>query len=129
MSKLTPAQQRKLEQSAQSEISEDLTQDPNIAPMVYDRPEVIATTSQLLAAARARQETELNDLQKSMDELSQEFANRAESIVRSGLKRSYIQARQRIGAIDLSFFDNGEELPHSNNLALMSAVEVEVTAS
>jgi len=125
MSKLTPAQQRKLEQSAQSEISEDLTQDPNIAPLVQP----IATTSQLLAAARARQETELNDLQKSMDELSQEFANRAESIVRSGLKSSYIQARQRIGAIDLSFFDNGEELPHSNNLALMSAVEVEVRAS
>ena len=125
MSKLTPAQQRKLEQSAQSEISEDLTQDPNIAPFVQP----IATTSQLLAAARARQETELNDLQKSMDELSQEFATRAESIVRSGLKSSYIQARQRIGAIDLSFFDNGEELPHSNNLALMSAVEVEVTES
>ena len=125
MSKLTPAQQRKLEQSAQSEISEDLTQDPNIAPFVQP----IATTSQLLAAARARQETELNDLQKSMDALSQEFANRAESIVRSGLKSSYIQARQRIGAIDLSFFDNGEELPHSNNLALMSAVEVEVTES
>ena len=126
MSKLTPAQQRKLEQSAQSEISEDLTQDPNIAPFVQP----IATTSQLLAAARARQETELNDLQKSMDALSQEFATRAESIVRSGLKSSYIQARQRIGAIDLSFFDNGEELPHSNNnLALMSAVEVEVTES
>ena len=125
MSKLTPAQQRKLEQSAQSEISEDLTQDPNIAPFVQP----IATTSQLLAAARARQETELNDLQKSMDALSQEFANRAESIVRSGLKSSYIQARERIGAIDLSFFDNGEELPHSNNLALMSAVEVEVTES
>jgi hypothetical protein len=125
MSKLTPAQQRKLEQSAQSEISEDLTQDPNIAPFVQP----IATTSQLLAAARARQETELNDLQKSMDALSQEFATRAESIVRSGLKSSYIQARQRIGAIDLSFFDNGEELPPSNNLALMSAVEVEGTAS
>ena len=126
MSKLTPAQQRKLEQSAQSEISEDLTQDPNIAPFVQP----IATTSQLLAAARARQETELNDLQKSMDELSQEFATRAESIVRSGLQSSYTQARQRIGAIDLSFFDNGEELPHSNNnLALMSAVEVEGTAS
>ena len=125
MSKLTPAQQRKLEQSAQSEISEDLTQDPNITPLIQP----IATYSQLLAAARARQETELNDLQKSMDELSQEFANRAESIVRSGLKSSYIQARQRIGAIDLSFFDNGEELPHSNNLALMSAVEVEVTES
>lgn len=41
MSKLTPAQQRKLEQSAQSEISEDLTQDPNIAPFVQP----IATTS------------------------------------------------------------------------------------
>lgn len=125
MNKLTPAQQRKLEQSAQSEISEDLTQAPNITPL--NQP--IATTSQLLAAARARQETELNDLQKSMDGLSQEFANRAESIVRSGLKSSYIQARQRIGAIDLSFFDNGDELPQSDNLALMSVVEVEVTES
>ena len=125
MNKLTPAQQRKLEQSARSEISEDPTQDPNITPFVQP----IATSSQLLAAARARQETELNDLQKSMDELSQEFATRAESIVRSGLKSSYIQARQRIGAIDLSFFDNGDELPQSDNLALMSVVEVEVTES
>ena len=119
MNKLTPAQQRKLEQSAQSEISEDLTQAPNITPL--NQP--IATTSQLLAAARARQETELNDLQKSMDGLSQEFANRAESIVRQGLYRSYSRARQRIGAIDLSFFGTGEDLPPAIDIPSLPSIE------
>ncbi len=82
----------------------------------------------LLKAARDRQEKELADLQAQIDELSDEFANRAESIVRLGLQSSYIKARQRIGAIDLSFFGDGAELPHSNNLSLMSTIEAEVTA-
>ena len=89
MSKLTPDQRRKLEQAP--------TESPE-------------TSSQLLAAARAKQETDLADLQSSMDALSSEFALRAEAIVRSGLQSSYSQARQKIGAIDLSFFGNGSEL-------------------
>lgn len=82
----------------------------------------------LLKAARDRQEKELADLQAQIDELSDDFANRAESIVRLGLQSSYIKARQRIGEIDLSFFGDGAELPHSNNLSLMSTIEAEVTA-
>ena len=113
MTKLTATQKQKLDQATQeADDSEAKT---------------IATSSQLLAAARAKQETDLADLQNSMDALADEFANRAAAIVRSGLQSSYIQARQRIGAIDLSFFDNGDELPQSNNFALLPAVE-EVTA-
>lgn len=113
MSKLTPDQRRKLEQST-PEISEDRSPSNN---------------SQLLAAARAKQETDLAELQNSMDALSSEFATRAEEIVRLGLQNSYSQARQRIGAIDLSFFGNGENLPHSNDSpALMPVLEAEVTA-
>jgi hypothetical protein len=81
----------------------------------------------ILRAAIDRQEKELADLQFQIDQLSDDFANRAESIVRLGLQSSYIKARQRIGAIDLSFFGDGAELPHSNNLALMSTIEAEVT--
>lgn len=96
-------------------------------------PETSATVNPidrltLLKAAKDRQEKELADLQAQIDQLSDDFANRAERIVRSGLQSSYIKARQRIGAIDLSFFDNGEELPHSDNLALMPSIDVEVTA-
>ena len=112
------------------EVSEDLAQDLNISPLlkpIDDLRSVEDHRLTILQAARDRHEKELVALQAQIDELSNDFASRAESIVRSGLQSSYIQARQRIRSIDLSFFDNGDELPQSNNLALLSAVE-EVTA-
>ena len=80
----------------------------------------------ILNAAKDRQEKELADLQSQIDELSEDFASRAESIVRQGLYRSYGKARQRIGAIDLSFFDSGEELSPAIDIPSLPSIE-EVT--
>ena len=102
------------------------TEERSLEPTEPIEPTTVRLT--LLKAARDRQEKELADLQAKIDELSDDFATRAESIVRLGLQSSYIKARQRIGAIDLSFFGDGAELPHSNNLALMSTIEAEITA-
>ena len=92
-----------------------------IEQVLPDEP--IDSSSQLLAAARAKQETDLADLQSSMDALSSEFANRAEAIVRSGLQNSYSQARERIGAIDLSFFGNGDALAPETFNVLSTSIE------
>jgi hypothetical protein len=106
MSKLTPEQKRKLDQT---ESTSPTTEVP-IAPAA------------LLAAARDRHDRELADLQTQVDGLADEFATRAAAIVEAGLAHSYQKARQRIGAIDLSFFDSGEA-PETIN-ALPPAVEV-----
>ena len=115
MSKLTPEQKRKLEQSAHEptspEVSEDLANDP-----------LLQASSSILQAAKLRQQRELDDLQTQVDGLAEEFAARAAAIVEQGLTHSYQLARQKIGAIDLSFFDSGDA-PETINL-LPFAVEV-----
>ena len=113
------------------EVSEDLVQDPNISPLLEPLDDLRSVEDHrltILQAARNRHEKELVALQAQIDELSDEFAARAAAIVRSGLQSSYVQARQKIGAIDLSFFDHGDELSQSNHLSLSPAIEAEVTA-
>ena len=120
MSKLTPEQKRKLEQSAHEpiapEVSEDLADDPAIAPLLQ-------APSSILEAAKLRQQKELDDLQIQVDGLAEEFAVRAALIVEQGLTHSYQLARQKIGAIDLRFFDSGDA-PETINLLPSAAVEV-----
>ena len=109
------------------EVSEDLAQDPNISPLlepIDDLRSVEDHRLTILQAARNRHEKELTDLQAQIDELSEDFATRAESIVRQGLYRSYSRARQRIGAIDLSFFGNGEDLPPAIDIPSLPSIEV-----
>jgi hypothetical protein len=96
MSKLTPEQRRKLEQT------EPIAPTDTTAPI---------ETSTLLAAARDRQERELADLETHVDLLAEEFSTRAAAIVEAGLRRSYQMSRQKIGAIDTSFFNAGELSP------------------
>jgi hypothetical protein len=67
--------------------------------------------SVLLAAARDRQERELEELEIHVDALADEFSTRAAAIVEAGLRRSYQMSRQKIGAIDISFFNAGELSP------------------
>jgi hypothetical protein len=115
MSKLTPEQKRKLEQSAHEPIAPDVSEDPTIAPLLQ-------APSSILEAAKLRQQKELDDLQIQVDGLAEEFASRAAAIVEQGLTHSYQLARQKIGAIDIRFFDSGD-VPETINL-LPSAVEV-----
>ncbi len=80
--------------------------------------------SALLQAAKLRQQKELDDLQSQLDTLSEEFATRAAAIVEAGLNHSYQLARQKIGAIDLSFFDSGEELSPPIEVPALASSEV-----
>jgi hypothetical protein len=93
------------------EISEDLAQDPNIAPLL----EPPAAPSSLLQSAIDQQERELTDLQTQMDRLSDEYATRARSIVLQGLENGRRKARAQILTIDIPAFfaseGNGSPLP------------------
>ena len=95
-------------------IAEDLAQNPTspIAP------------SSILQSAIDRQEKDLIDLQTELDRLADEFATRAAAMVRQGLQDSYSRARQKIGAIDLSFFGHGDELQPEITQALPASIEV-----
>ena len=95
-------------------VSEDLANDPAIAPLLQ-------APSSILQAAKLRQQKELDDLQTQIDTLSEEFATRAAAIVEQGLTHSYQLARQKIGAIDLSFFDSGDA-PETINLLASAAL-------
>ena len=94
---------------------------PDVSEDLVDAP-LLQAPSSILQAAKLRQQKELDDLQTQIDILSEEFATRAAAIVEQGLNHSYQLARQKIGAIDLSFFDSGDA-PETINL-LSSAVEV-----
>jgi hypothetical protein len=103
------------------EVSEDLVNDPNIAPLLQPP----APEGHLLRSARQQMESELTQLQTTLDSLSEDYADRAESMVRDWLTQCRSKAKHRINAIDLAdFFDSGEELsPQTVNL-LPEAVEV-----
>ena len=94
---------------------------PDVSEDLVDAP-LLQAPSSILQAAKLRQQKELDDLQTQIDILSEEFAARAALIVEQGLTHSYQLARQKIGAIDLSFFDSGDA-PEAINL-LPSAVEI-----
>lgn len=96
MQKLTPEQKQKLTESTTPEEPTDQTPDPLVL---------------ILQTAKAKQQAQLDDLQTTIDTLSEDFATRAAAIVETGLRNSYQLARQKIGAIDIRFFDFGETTP------------------
>jgi hypothetical protein len=105
------------------EISEDLAADPNIAPLL----EPPAANGHLLQSAREQMETELTQLQTTLDNLSDDYADRAETMVKDWLIQCRAKAKNRINAIDLAdFFDSGAALPPQtvNVPALASSSEV-----
>ena len=110
------------------EVSEDLVNDPNIAPLL--QPPVVSENGHLLSSARQQMEAELTQLQTTLDSLSDDYADRAETMVKDWLTQCRSKAKSRINAIDLTdFFGSGDELsPVQSNPALSPAVEVEVTA-
>jgi hypothetical protein len=93
-------------------ISEDLVNDPNIAPLLEPPA---PPSSSLLQSAIDQQERELTDLQTRMDALSDQYASRARAIVLSGLENGRRKARAEILTIDIPAFfgseGNGSPLP------------------
>ena len=108
MNKLTAAQKQKLDQTAH---------DPEAAPVAPVAP------SSILQSAIDRQEQDLADLQTELDRLADDFATRAAAMVRQGLQDSYSRARQKIGAIDLSFFGDGDDLPPAIDIPSLPSIE------
>ena len=97
-----------------------------IEPITESSPE----NSHLLRSARQQMEAELTQLQTTLDSLSEDYADRAETMVRDWLTQCRGRAKTRINAIDLAdFFGSGDELsPARSSPTLSPAVEVEVTA-
>lgn len=90
------------------EVSEDLVNDPNIAPLLQPP----APEGHLLRSARQQMEAELTQLQTTLDSLSDDYADRAEAMVKDWLAQCRSKAKRRINAIDLAdFFDSGDALP------------------
>jgi len=106
------------------EITGDLAQDPNIAPLLES-----PAPSSILESAIARQEQELTDLQAELDRRSDEFADRAAAIVRNSLETAYQKAQSRIMTIEVpSFFDlEGNSSPSLSPQTLNVLPVAEVT--
>lgn len=87
------------------------------------------TESPLLQTARAQMEEELTQLQNTLDRLSDDYADRAETMVKTWLTDCRRKAKHRINAIELADFfgDGGNVLPQTEPEALPPAIEAEVT--
>ena len=84
------------------EVSENLVNDPNIAPLL--QPPVTGENGDLFRSARQQMEAELTQLQTTLDSLSEDYAARAETMVRDWLTQCRGKAKTRINAIDLADF-------------------------
>lgn len=86
------------------------------------------TESPLLQTARAQMEEELTQLQNTLDRLSEDYADRAEAMVKTWLTDCRSKAKHRINAIELADFfgDGGNVLPQTEPEALPPAIEAEV---
>lgn len=108
MSKLTPDQKRKLEESAHE-------------PTAPIAPPVTGENGHLLRSARQQMETELTQLQTTLDSLSDDYADRAETMVKDWLAQCRSKAKRRINGIDLADFFAGDVLaPETVNILASS---------
>jgi hypothetical protein len=90
-------------------------------------PEPIAPPPEghLLRSARAQMESELTQLQTTLDSLSDDYADRAEAMVKDWLAQCRSKAKHRINAIDLAdFFDSGDALPPAIEVPALASSEV-----
>lgn len=76
--------------------------------LTQDTPSPSGEPATLLQAALDRQDQALKQLQQQMNDLSDQFADRAVAIVEQGLKDAQTKAEQRIKALILPrFFGSG----------------------
>jgi hypothetical protein len=84
-----------------------------------------APEGHLLRSARQQMEAELTQLQTTLDSLSDDYADRAETMVRDWLTQCRSKAKHRINAIDLAdFFDSGDALPPAIEVPALASSEV-----
>ena len=107
-----------------SKLNKSATEPTSPPPDITTIAPLLQAPSSILEAAKLRQQKELDDLQTQVDGLAEEFAARAAAIVEAGLTHSYQLARQKIGAIDIHFFDSAGDAPETINLLPSAAIEV-----
>lgn len=91
---------------------------------------ITPSDSPLLQTAREQMEAELSALQTTLDRLSDDYADRAETMVKTWLTDCRTKAKTRIKGIELAdFFGNGGNvLPQTPDPeALPPTLEAEVT--
>lgn len=91
---------------------------------------IAPSDSPLLQTAREQMEAELSALQTTLDRLSDDYADRAETMVKTWLTDCRTKAKKRIRGIELSdFFGNGGNVlaQTPDPEALPPTIEAEVT--
>ena len=78
----------------------------------------------------AHQQHLLENLETNMDQMGDEFANRAAEIIEQGIQNSYAKAADRIMAIELPFFGlkgDGSYFASSRNVPALKSATPEET--
>jgi hypothetical protein len=78
----------------------------------------------------AHQQHLLENLETNMDQMGDEFANRAAEIIEQGIQNSYVKAADRIRAIELPFFGlkgDGSYFASSRNVPTLKSAAAEET--
>jgi hypothetical protein len=78
----------------------------------------------------AHQQHLLENLETNMDQMGDEFANRAAEIIEQGIQNSYVKAADRIRAIELPFFGlkgDGSYFASSRNAPALKSAAAEET--
>ncbi len=78
----------------------------------------------------AHQQHLLENLETNMDQMGDEFANRAAEIIEQGIQNSYVKAADRIRAIELPFFGlkgDGSYFASSQNVPALKSAAAEET--
>lgn len=78
----------------------------------------------------AHQQYLLENLETNMDQMGDEFANRAAEIIEQGIQNSYVKAADRIRAIELPFFGlkgDGSYFASSRNVPALKSAAAEET--
>lgn len=100
------------------------TKKPESTPIV---DETSPSEGHLLRSAKEQMEAELKQLQSTLDGLSDDYADRAEAMVKDWLTQCRSKAKTRINAIDLAdFFASGEaspELPETLDIKALPSEE------
>ena len=77
---------------------------PNSQQSRQPRSSSQVPSNSALSRPIAHQQELLEDLETSMEEMGDEFADRAAEIIEQGIHNSYVKAADRIKAIELPFF-------------------------
>jgi hypothetical protein len=100
--------------------SKGFTPHKSAQPAAQTPPEIVPTSTRtVVQAALTTSAAHLQQLEEGMDLVSEQFADRAVAIVKSGIQNCYSKASERIAAIEVEdFFAVGEVASMFESIAL-----------